>query len=271
MVHEHPAAHTASRQRLHRWLSCPSGKALLDTERKLLDGVLPHLFGHYILQVGRLGDADLLARSRIPHRVVVEVDTNRNVPGYPRLRAEPHALPVASDSVDVVVLPHLLEFSPHMQETIQEAERILVAEGHLLILAFNAWSLVGIRCLLCRRAPHVDRHSDSCLPCPGARFPGINPIKNRIAVLGFDIISIDRYFFQPPAVSPALTDRLRFLDVMGPRFWPLLSGAYFIVAKKRVTTLTPIKRRRQQPRRLLIAAGLGESSSCRPASERRPR
>ncbi|VFN01157.1 MAG: Methyltransferase domain-containing protein [Candidatus Kentron sp. G] len=270
MVHEHPIAHTAPRQRLHRWFSCPSGKALLDRERKLLDGVLPHLFGHYILQVGRLGDADLLARSRIPHRVVVEVDGNRNVSGYPRLRAEPHALPVASDSVDVVILPHLLEFSAHMQATIQEAKRILVAEGHLLILAFNAWSLVGIQCLLCR-ARHVDRGTDSCLPCPGTRFPGINRIKNHIAVLGFDIISIDRYFFQPAVANPALMDRLRFLDVMGPRFWPLLSGAYFIVAKKRVTTLTPIKLRRQQPRRFLIAAGLGESSSCRQASERRPR
>ena len=205
--------------------------------------------------MGRLGDVDLLAHSRIFHRVVVGVNGDRGVPGYPCIWAEPEALPVASGSIDVVVFPHLLEFSPHMWGAIQEAERVLVAEGHLLILAFNAWSLVGIWRLLCRR-PHGD-----CLPCQGGQFPGLNQIKNRIAVLGFHVTSIKRYFFQPPTGNQRFMEQLRFLDVIGPRFWPSFSGAYFIMAKKHVTTLTPIKLRRQPARHPLIAVGLEEPSS----------
>ncbi|MBT8420654.1 MAG: class I SAM-dependent methyltransferase [Gammaproteobacteria bacterium] len=237
---------------------------LLSREKALLDGVLPHLFGHYILQVGRLGDADLLVRSRIPHRILVEVDGNRSVPGRSCLRARPDALPIVSDSIDVVVLPHLLEFSSHIQETIQEAERVLIAEGHLLILAFNAWSLLGIHHLLCRQGnPDPDRQSESderpCTPCRGGRFPGLNRIRNRIATLGFEVISVKRYFFQPPIGNRDLMNRLRFLDVIGPRFLPFFSGAYLIVAKKRVTTLTPIRLHRRQPRQSLIPVGLSET------------
>nr|VFJ67207.1 MAG: Methyltransferase domain-containing protein [Candidatus Kentron sp. DK] len=257
-----PAVLPGARRQLHRWLSCPSGRILLDREKALLDGVLPHLFGHYILQVGRLGDSDLLARSRISRRIVVTLEGDPIVPGYPALCAEPNALPVASDSVDVVVLPHLLEFSPDIRETLREAERVLVAEGHLLLLGFNAWSLVGIWHLLCTRGDE-GRHS---LPCQGGRFPGLTLIKDTITGFGFDITSVERYFFRPPASNPHLMERLRFLDTFGPRFWPFFSGAYFIVAKKRITTLTPIKQHRQRPGRPLIPVGLGEPSARHPAS-----
>lgn len=271
--------HPAPRRRLRQWLSCPAGKLLLDRERELLDNALPHIFGHYILQVGRLGGVDLLARSRIPRRFVADMDDGPGVPDdilpapekpgpkkgkgasdsqnktaaegehpqpsrctdHPGFYAVPHALPVASDSIDAVVLPHLLEFSPHMWETMQEAERVLVADGHLLILAFNAWSLVGLWRFLCPR----DEAACLCVPRGAARFSGLGRIRNAIATLGLQEVSMERYFFRPPLGNRHLMERLGFLDTMGPRFWPFFSGAYFIVAKKQVTALTPVRKRQQ--------------------------
>nr|VFJ46834.1 MAG: Methyltransferase domain-containing protein [Candidatus Kentron sp. FW]VFJ48961.1 MAG: Methyltransferase domain-containing protein [Candidatus Kentron sp. FW] len=262
MVGKNCAVHSTPRQGLHDWLSRPPGSALLDTEVKLLNDSLPYLFGYHILQVGRLGNADLLTHSKINHRVVVEVDGDRSVPGYPCLRAEPDALPIASDSVDVIILPHVLEFSPRMQETIQEAERVLVAEGHLLVLAFNFLSLVGIWHSLFGGEKTVP-----WVPCQGGRFPGLGKLEDWTTVLGFDVVSIKRYFFRPPRRIGSLmnyggaSDPLRFLDTAGPRFWPFFSGAYLFVAKKRVTTLTSRKSFWRQPKRPLIAVGLGEPSS----------
>jgi hypothetical protein len=45
--------------------------------------------------------------------------------------------------------------------------------------------------------------------------------------------------------------RLEWFERLGRRWWPFLGGAYLIVAKKRVTTLTPIKPR-WRPRRSLL-------------------
>jgi len=262
MVRKSRVVDATPRQKFHDWLSRPPGSLLLDTERKLLDDALPHFFGYHLLQVGRLGNADLLTRSKISHRVVVEVDGGQNVSGYPCLWAESDALPIASGSIDTIILPHVIEFSPRMQATVKEAERVLVAEGHLVILAFNSWSLVGIWRMLFGR-----EGAEPWVPCQGGRFPSFGRLRDWIAVLGFEVILTRRYFFRPPTRMGNLmnhrgsSDPLRFFDTMGPRFWPFFSGAYLLVAKKRVTMLTLRKSHWRQPKRSLIAVGLGEPSS----------
>nr|VFJ87491.1 MAG: Methyltransferase domain-containing protein [Candidatus Kentron sp. LFY]VFJ90626.1 MAG: Methyltransferase domain-containing protein [Candidatus Kentron sp. LFY]VFK22308.1 MAG: Methyltransferase domain-containing protein [Candidatus Kentron sp. LFY] len=262
MVPKGRVARATPRQRFHDWLSHPPGSMLLNTEARLLGDSLGSLFGYHLVQVGRLSNTDLLAQSRIPHRVIVEIDNSRQVSGYPHLRAEPDALPMASDSIDVIILPHVLEFSPHMQEIIKETKRVLVAEGHLLILAFDVWSLVGIWSLLFGK-----EGEEPWMPCQGGRFPGFGRVKGWITAMGFDVISVKRYFFRPPIRMGSImnhgriSDPLRFLDTVGPRFWPFFSGAYLLVAKKRVTALTPRKSLWRQPKRPLIAVGLGRPSS----------
>jgi hypothetical protein len=51
------------------------------------------------------------------------------------------------------------------------------------------------------------------------------------------------------------------LENLGSRFWPILGGAYFLVAKKRVATLTPIKPRWRPHRSRLVTTGLAGNSS----------
>nr|VFK68084.1 MAG: Methyltransferase domain-containing protein [Candidatus Kentron sp. UNK]VFK73349.1 MAG: Methyltransferase domain-containing protein [Candidatus Kentron sp. UNK] len=261
MVRKSHAVRPMSREGFHDWLSHPPGSLLLDMEVSLVTDSLGSLFGYHLLQVGRLGDADLLAHSRISHRFIVETDGDRGVSGYPSLRAEPWALPIASDSIDTIILPHVLEFSPHMQKVVKEAKRVLVAEGNLLILAFNRPSLVGVWHLL-----FGSEEGTPWVPCHGGRFPGFGRVEGWLVAMGFDVISARRYFFRPSTPIGSLmnhggpSDPLRFLDTIGPRFWPFFSGAYLLVAKKRVTPLTP-RKSRWRPPRSLIAVGLEGSSS----------
>ncbi len=104
-------------------------------EKEILARILPDLFGYYCLQLG--GTEDLLSASRIPYRW--RLDGERA-----HLLAHFEALPVASDSVDVVVLPHTLERSGNPQGILQEVKRILVPEGHALILGFHPFSFSNI-------------------------------------------------------------------------------------------------------------------------------
>ena len=158
-----------------------------------------------------------------------------------------------SESVDVVVLPHLLEFEPDPHQVLRETERILIGEGHLVILGFNPWSLWGLwRTVLAWRGE----------PPWCGRFFGIARIKDWLALLGFDIIKARRFYFRPPLPSEGVMSKLELLERIGRTCWPYLGGAYIVVAKKRVATVTPVKTS-WRAHRQIISSGIAEPSTRR--------
>ena len=54
-------------------------------------------------------------------------------------------LPFEAQSVDLLVMPHTLEFTSDPHRLLREAERVLMPEGRLIILGFNSLSLWGAR------------------------------------------------------------------------------------------------------------------------------
>ena len=82
----------------------PARRYLLEKEQAYLDDVTPDIFGFHALQLG-MPSVDLLRESRIAHRVR-SADS-----GTPGLYAKFHELPLATQSIDLVVLPHVLEFA----------------------------------------------------------------------------------------------------------------------------------------------------------------
>lgn len=240
-----------ARGRLNDWFCVTPGRLVLEAELEQVNQVLPNLFGYHLVQVGAWGNLDMLGASRVLNRVIVAVDGEVVSANYPISYGSATALPIASDTVDVVILPHVLELEARPHEALRESERILVPEGHVLIAGFNPWSMMGLWRFALRR-----RRS---LPWSG-QFFGLNRIKDWLALLGFDTVSTHTYFFRPPVGNERLMERLRAVELSGRRGWPYLAGAYLIVAKKRVTTLTPVKPR-WRARRRLVSVGLAEPSA----------
>ena len=58
-------------------------------------------------------------------------------------------LPFAANSIDLVVMPHVLEFYDDPHQILREVERILIPEGQIVLTGFNPYSLWGLR----RRLP----------------------------------------------------------------------------------------------------------------------
>ena len=86
------------RQALHAWFSRVPGRQIANEQIAQLDQVLPNLFGYHLVQVGRLGDLDLLSHSRILHRNIIEIDGQDQGHHYPAVRGSATALPVVSNS-----------------------------------------------------------------------------------------------------------------------------------------------------------------------------
>lgn len=241
----------AMREGLHDWLSRPPGKYLAELEQSRMNEILPNLFGYHLLQVGHLGEVDLLGQSRILHRSIVDIDDCGISAPYLQFRGNASALPVESDCIDVVVLPHVLEFDPQRHETLRESFRVLVPEGHLLVCGFNPRSLMGVS--------RIARRRRSLAPWRG-HFLGISRLKDWLALLGFDVMEVTPCFINSSVANQRWLERLDAFWRFGNRTASVFSGAYVMVARKRVMRITPIKTR-WRPERRLVGVGLAEPSA----------
>src|SRR5574343_42906 len=84
---------------LERWLTSPQGRYVLDWEQACLDETVADIFGYNALQIG-LPQCDFLRMNRIPLRQTVAEHAGAAV------CCEFTALPFASNSIDLIVLPH---------------------------------------------------------------------------------------------------------------------------------------------------------------------
>jgi SAM-dependent methyltransferase len=217
------------------------GRRLQRAEHEQLSDVLPNLFGYHLLQIGNPVQQNWLNESRISHRIIMD-ELAVAGDGRRSLAGDPCHLPIGSGCVDVVVVPHVLEFEEHPHQVLREVERVLIPEGHVVIIGFNPYSLWGIWRLL----------TGWCAEVPWCgRFYSVTRIKDWLALLGFDTVLARHYLFRPPLQNDGIMQRLGFLERMGRRWWPILGGAYLLVAKKRVTTLTPIRPRWRSGKRWL--------------------
>jgi len=229
------SANHHNKQALQDWYSRELGQALLETEKRELEQLLPDLFGYHLLQVGSPTGEVLSDSSRISHRILLESEqifNFDNTASSPSLWGCPDALPICSDSVDVVILPHTLEFEEDPHQVLRETDRVLVPEGHVVILGFNPWSLWGLWRIFFSRWGGT--------PWTG-QFRSMLRIKDWLALLGYDVVQTRNYFFRPPLQHVALMKRLTVLETLGGRWWRIFGAAYLVVAKKRVFTYTPIK------------------------------
>ncbi len=216
---------------LEQWHQTPLGRELLAQERCALEQLLPGLFGYYLLHIGYTDQMDeTLAGSRVRSLVALTATTAASS-GTLRVTGEAENLPFASDSIDLVVLSHALDFSSDPHRLLREVERVLIPEGKLIILGFNSLSLWGLRRLF-----HLRRRN---IPWCG-RFLSLSRLDDWLSLLGFDVLQVKRVMFTPPLQHGGVIRRLALFERLGARYWPMLAGAYGVQAVKRVSTLTPI-------------------------------
>ncbi len=199
------------------WLQTPLGQYLLARETAYIDRTVADIFGYNALQIG-LPTFDLLRANRMPLRARVD-----RAPSA-QLRTDSVELAVTSASIDLVLLPHVLEFSDKPHQILREVERVLVADGHLVISCFNPMSLWG--------AWHNFAEQGD-FPWQG-RFIPLMRLKDWLALLGFEMVGGAMGCYVPPCTSEKWLNRFRFMESAGDRWWPFSGAVSFLHAVKRV-------------------------------------
>ena len=238
------------------WLASPLGTYLLEWEQARYDLMVSDLFGYNALQLGII-EADFLQANRMPLRFRC-----RSLPPADII-AQEDQLPFDSASLDLVLLPHVLEFSIHPHQVLREVERILVPEGSVIISGFNPFSLWGLRRLMAR--------STSTAPWDG-HYLSLSRIKDWLTLLGLETQSGSFGCYSPPISNPRWLEHLKFMDQAGDRWWPIAGGTYIVQAVKRVQgmrLITPSWRDRRARSKALVPATHGKNTLSLPGEGKR--
>jgi SAM-dependent methyltransferase len=224
------------RDALAAWWQHGIGRALLAAESELLGEALEDVFGWELLQIGAWGHGrELLHNSRTRRQTVI-APRGGTAQGIDVL-ARASQLPVTSDSVDAVLLPHTLEFAADPYAIVREVDRVLSGEGQLVVLGFRPWSLWGLRARAARAG----------FPPGLRRVLSERRVRDWLVLLGYEVVAARRYLYCSPWIAgtgEGETPRMLRRGLVNP----LPAGAWLLKARKRVYTLTPVRHRfREKP------------------------
>jgi SAM-dependent methyltransferase len=213
------------------WLATPLGSYLRAREQAWFDRTVADIFGFHALQVG-LPACSFLAQCRIAARWTLD-------PLPPaQIRADPLWLPFPENSLDLIVLPHALEFTSDPHQLLRETYRAMRAEGQIVISGFNPFSLFGAQRYFGRGAG---------APWNGS-FIALYRLKDWLALLGFEVTGGALDCYVPPFASEHWRSRFDFFEAAGDRWWPIAGGVYYLRATKKVLgmrIITPAWEHRQ--------------------------
>jgi SAM-dependent methyltransferase len=231
---------------VQQWLKTRLGQSLLQQESRIVEEALDGIFGEQCLQLGAWGETNAFLRhARTQRTWLIDEAANGEAP---HAIGQLHRLPVASDTVDCVLLPHVLDYSDRPHAILREIDRVLTAHGHLIILGFKTGGLWGVRRLI----PGAGLPPDAHHLVPERR------LRDWLALLDMRVQGMTRFFFRLPLPGIRGPSSPRW-EQRGQRWWPELGACYMLTAQKRVSTLTPVRPIwRRKPK---VVAGLAETTN----------
>ncbi|QOJ23682.1 MAG: methyltransferase domain-containing protein [Gammaproteobacteria bacterium] len=212
-------------QNVQQWFESSLGQYLIEHEQRYFDHVVANIFGYNAVQIG-WPQFNFLRLNRMPLHFSVGLEAQVS------LRATASFLPIQSNSVDLVILPHTLEFNTNPHQILREVHRVLIAEGHIVISGFNPLSLWG--------ACHYLKSTRREFPWNG-HFMTLSRLKDWLKLLDFEMAGGRLCCYVPPFEQEKWRRRFSFMEAAGDRWWPISGGVYFLHAIKHMHGMRIIK------------------------------
>lgn len=220
------------------WFATPLGMRVFAEEQRYIDTLLADMFGYHLMSMSVLPHAIRVEASPTSHQFLVnpfsvsachDLVKKEAEKKYSIVRAKFEDLPIASNSIDVALLHHVLDFSSNPHQLLREATRALMPNGHIILVGFNPWSLLGgnraLSCVLSHSHFYRQHHLH------------VARLKDWFKVLELELVYSDKGYFGLPLngySSPKL-------ETIGKKIYPCFGGFYVLVLRKSVTPMRMIK------------------------------
>lgn len=228
---------TSSLDRLASWFESTLGRRLLAEQAPFIGECARRFHGDTLLWAGCHTDlTDTVRGCMIRNRFHLETcaasEDCSSAGDSGRFRADLHQLPIPNNFLDAVVLHHVLETADDPRTAMREVARALAPGGRLLIVAFNPWSLWGVR------GAYARFFKDSF---SGLRFTSSGRMLDWLTVLGFELQHEVKYLaynlpFNTRNKDAGIWRRLR--AACAEHRLPL-GGVYVVSAVKQVSAVRP--------------------------------
>lgn len=230
IVLTHPVASVEQQlEQLQSWYRTVEGAYVLAELRQLVTAMTEDVFGYYALELGLMvEDCHLLSESRIGTQIKLSTNPYSTVADS-ITKAE--ALPIGFNEIDLVVGCHVLDYAHSPHHVLREIERVLVPEGHCVLISFNPWSLRGLG----QAWNYLRRVPDRPAMYTKRR------IRDWFGVLGFEMLETHTLGFRPALSSDNFFKHLAWIDRLGQKYQLPLGSVQIIHVRKQVSRLIPIK------------------------------
>jgi SAM-dependent methyltransferase len=220
-------------QRWNHWLTkSRGGQLLLAEEQRVLSTMLaPSIFNKHAILIGVPTQKSLLTETNTLHQIIISALANRGVMQMQYIEADLEELPILSGQVDLVLLPHTLEWVEHPRQLLAEACRIVRPEGLIVIFGFNPHSLFRLT-QLWEKKQGIPWSAD---------FQPVSELKKWMQLAGFQIESSYSFLYRPLSKYAYLFDHFPVCEYIGKHIFPYYGGVYALLARAKEIPLTPIK------------------------------
>lgn len=224
------------------WYETLSGEASLRTIDTLCSEAMSEIFGYYALEMGVLsGQSNLLNNSRIAAGFSLIYEQYADSIGGEGVAhsngslivSTNEQLPIETDNIDLVVASHILELSKDPHQVLREIDRVLVPEGHCILIGFNPFSLSRVGRFL---KPSAYKRANPY------KMRAAHRVRDWFSLLGFEVIDLNYFGFRPHVNNQAFFDRMGWLEKWGDKAWPILGNMYMLHVKKQVVAMRPHKK-----------------------------
>ncbi len=218
-------SHNEATIELRHWFETPIGAVYRHAEAALLSKKLSKNFRAEVLQLDFIGWEDEFHQAmRFSHYTILDTQTEGNTK-YTRVLAEFEDLPIDTHSIDIVIMPHTLEFEANPHRVLREANRVLKPEGIILLTGFNPWSIWHL--------PRFLPKAKNKLPWNG-RFISRYRVIDWLKLLNFQIEESKGCCLFPLLIKKKNKQWQKIAENLAV-FLPFLPAAYFVMAVKRVS------------------------------------
>lgn len=166
------------------------GRRMLEHQQKKIKQLLLSTVGHNCIQLSVVKSTTLCAPDQFGYLTRLGYAPGTNSDRQDDVWAEFESLPIASSCVDVVILHHVLDFSPTPHELLREVDRVMTDSGTLITVSFKPWSFWAIYQRFLQLRHGLDgRALSHCNPASPAR------LVDWLQLLNFEIHSKQSSYF----------------------------------------------------------------------------
>lgn len=212
---------------IETWYASAFGQQVLKAEQQQVEQLISDKFGYYVVEfTDAVSHFNVL--SPIARKFSLSLMPNKNP--QQSLTAELTALPFIPDSVDMIIMPHILEFIAEPEHVLEQVWTSLMPNGYVLIMSFNPYSLWGI---------YRKLKQDKKIPYQGSYFSS-RKITSMLKSAGFHVDEIVSCSFTLPTMNQQSTQTHNRWLAFAQLAWPSSGNVNIILARKRLSGVTPL-------------------------------